>query len=101
MVGAAKKAEAHAAKPKPGNNPIWLMTSAFPADTYSMGAAAGAKVRVHLGERKTSSRTPIVSWTTPPDGVSFAWPDGVAGKGSLVRKEDGLYVVKGSTVIVK
>ena len=73
----------------------------LPANTYSMGAAAGAKVRVHLGERKTSSRTPIVSWTTPPSGVSFAWPDGVAGKGSLVRKEDGLYVVKGSTIIVK
>ena len=26
---AAKEAFAHAAKPKPGNNPIWLMTSAF------------------------------------------------------------------------
>ena len=28
----APKALAHAAKPKPGNNPIWLMTSAFAAD---------------------------------------------------------------------
>ena len=25
----SKEALAHAAKPKPGNNPIWLMTSAF------------------------------------------------------------------------
>ncbi len=25
----SKEAFAHAAKPKPGNNPIWLMTSAF------------------------------------------------------------------------
>ena len=33
-AGVAKMAEAHAAKPKPGNNPIWLMTSAFPADDF-------------------------------------------------------------------
>ena len=29
---ASGEALAHAAKPKPGNNPIWLMTSAFAAD---------------------------------------------------------------------
>ena len=29
---ASREALAHAAKPKPGNNPIWLMTSAFAAD---------------------------------------------------------------------
>ena len=29
---ASKDAFAHAAKPKPGNNPIWLMTSAFASD---------------------------------------------------------------------
>ena len=28
----SKEALAHAAKPKPGNNPIWLMTSAFASD---------------------------------------------------------------------
>ena len=33
-AAAAGKAEAHAAKPRPGNNPIWLMTSAFPADDF-------------------------------------------------------------------
>ena len=31
---ASKDAFAHAAKPKPGNNPIWLMTSAFPGDDF-------------------------------------------------------------------
>ena len=31
---ASKDALAHAAKPKPGNNPIWLMTSAFPRDDF-------------------------------------------------------------------
>ena len=30
----SKEALAHAAKPKPGNNPIWLMTSAFPGDDF-------------------------------------------------------------------
>lgn len=70
------------------------------ADNYSMTAAAGATVRVDLGERKTSSRTPIISWTTPPDSISFAWPDGVNNKGCLVKKDDGLYVTRGFTIIV-
>ena len=73
----------------------------LPADNYSMTAAAGATVRVDLGERKTSSRTPIISWTTPPDSISFAWPNGVTGRGGLVKKSDGLYVLKGLTIIVR
>lgn len=73
----------------------------LPSDTYSLSAAAGATVRVDLGERKTSNRRPIVSWTTPPTGVSFAWPDGVTGRGSLVMKDDGLYVAKGLTIVVR
>ena len=31
---ASRDALAHAPKPKPGNNPIWLMTSAFPGDDF-------------------------------------------------------------------
>ena len=31
---AGREALAHAPRPKPGNNPIWLMTSAFPADDF-------------------------------------------------------------------
>ena len=31
---ASREAFAHAAKPKAGNNPIWLMTSAFPEDDF-------------------------------------------------------------------
>ena len=73
----------------------------LPPDTYSLSAAAGATVRVDLGGRKTSNRRPIVSWTTPPDGVSFVWPDGVTGKGSLVMKDDGLYVANGLTIVVR
>lgn len=73
----------------------------LPSDTYSLSAAAGATVRVDLGGRNTSNRTPIVSWTTPPTGVSFAWPDGATGKGSLVVKDDGLYVAKGLTIIFR
>ena len=73
----------------------------LPADNYSMNAAAGATVRVNLGERKTSSRTPIISWTTPPSSISFAWPNGVTDRGGLVKKSDGLYVLKGLTIIVR
>ena len=32
---ASRDALAHAPKPKPGNNPIWLMTSAFPGDDFA------------------------------------------------------------------
>lgn len=73
----------------------------LPSATYSLGAANGATVRVDVGARKTSGRTPLVAWTTPPARVSFAWPDGVSGKGRLVVKEDGLYVTKGLTIIVR
>ena len=73
----------------------------LPSDTYSLSAAAGATVRVDLGGRNTSNETPIVSWTTPPTGVSFAWPDGATGKGGLVVKDDGLYVAKGLTIIFR
>ena len=73
----------------------------LPSATHSLSAAAGATVRVDLGGRKTSNRRPIVSWTTPPTGVSFAWPDGVSGKGRLVMKDDGLYVAKSFVIIVR
>jgi hypothetical protein len=73
----------------------------LPSGTYSLGAASGATVCVNVGERKTSGKIPLVAWETPPTGVSFAWPDGVSGKGRLVVKEDGLYVIKGLTIIVR
>ena len=40
---AAKEAFAHAAKPKAGNNPIWLMTSAFASDPDFESVVARAK----------------------------------------------------------
>ena len=40
---ASKSALAHAAKPKPGNNPIWLMTSAFASDPDFESVVARAK----------------------------------------------------------
>ena len=39
----APKALAHAAKPKAGNNPIWLMTSAFASDPDFESVVARAK----------------------------------------------------------
>ena len=40
---ASKEALAHAAKPKAGNNPIWLMTSAFASDPDFESVVARAK----------------------------------------------------------
>ena len=68
----------------------------LPASEFALGAAEGATVRVNVGARKVTSKTPIISWTTSPAGVSFAWPDGTpASMGSLVAKDDGLYAVTG------
>ena len=40
----SKEALAHAAKPRPGNNPIWLMTSAFASDPDFESVVARAKI---------------------------------------------------------
>ena len=62
---AAKKAEAHVAKPKPGNNPIWLMTSAFPADDFDgvvkRALAVGAQGLELCVFRRDSDRTDHVA----------------------------------------
>ena len=65
----------------------------LPASETTLGAAEGATVRVDVGARKVTSKEPIISWTTPPANVSFAWPEGVTDKGSLLAKDDGLYAV--------
>ena len=65
VVGTAKKAEAHAAKPKAGNNPIWLMTSAFPADDFDgvvkRALAVGAQGLELCVFRRDSDRTDHVA----------------------------------------
>ena len=48
-----------------------------------------------------AGKEPIISWTTPPANVSFAWPDGVTDKGSLLAKDDGLYAVTGFTIFLR
>lgn len=75
----------------------------LPASELTLGAAEGATVRVDVGARKVTGKEPIISWTTPPANVSFAWPDGVtdADKGSLVAKDDGLYAVTGFTIFLR
>ena len=64
-AGVAKMAEAHAAKPKPGNNPIWLMTSAFPADDFDgvvkRALAVGAQGLELCVFRRDSDRTDHVA----------------------------------------
>ena len=74
----------------------------LPASDVTLGAAEGVTVRVNVGERRISSKTPIISWTTPPAGVSFAWVDGVpANMGSLVAGKDGLYAVRSFVIMLR
>ena len=43
-VGTSKKAFSAPSKPKPGNNPIWLMTSAFPGESFEQVLARAKSV---------------------------------------------------------
>ena len=75
----------------------------LPAATYSMTAATGTTVGIKLGDRKVSARTPIIAWTTKPasiDSMTFALCD-EGRKGSIVVKDDGLYIVTGLCIIVR
>ena len=77
--------------------------SAFTAGDNTLKFATNATVRVKLGGRKVSSKTPIVSWETAPDnlaGLRFVCGDEERRYG-VVKKEDGLYIHTGLFIFVK
>lgn len=65
----------------------------------------GATVRVKLGTRSMSSRSPVIAWNdgNRPDNLATLTFTGVEGerKRSFIKKEDGLYVTSGFILIVR
>ncbi len=88
-----------------GINRTLTAKSNFTAGKNTIGFTEGAKVYLDLGERKVSSRTPVISWTaaTKPanvDSVKFNLV-GVNQSKSARTKNDGVYVSSGFMVLVR
>jgi len=64
--------------------------------------ADNATIYVKLGDRRGfSSRTPVISWTTPPsnlDGLTFKRAEGNV---KMIKKDDGVYIQRSFFIMVK
>ena len=73
----------------------------LPSANYSIGMASGATVQIKLGERKGTSRVPIITWPGERpewvDSLRFVHGDSNRQYGITVR-EDGIYAVSGLTI---
>ena len=79
--------------------------SSFTSGKANLEFAENATVAVKLGDRKVSSRTPVISWSaatkpTNVDTVTFVRAD-FDRHYSLVRKNDSLYALTGFVILVK
>jgi hypothetical protein len=65
--------------------------------------ADNATIKVKLGGRTVSGSVPVISWATPPanlDTLKFVCGD--EGQNyALAKATDGIYLVKGMTIIVR
>ena len=65
--------------------------------------ANNATVKIKLGGRKVSTKTPIISWTTAPDnlaGLKFVCGD-EDRRFAVIKKEDGIYIQRGMVIFVR
>ena len=65
--------------------------------------ANNATVKIKLGGRKVSSKTPIVSWATAPEnlaGLKFVCGD-EERRFAVIKKEDGIYIQRGMVIFVR
>lgn len=70
----------------------------LPSANYSIGMASGATVQIKLGERKGTSRVPIITWTDekPAWVDSLRFTKGNSGRRyGIAVKGDGIYVYTG------
>ena len=77
--------------------------SAFTAGDNTLKFATNATVRVKLGGRKVSHKTPIVSWATAPEnlaGLKFVCGD-EERRFAVIKKEDGIYIQRGMVIFVR
>ena len=78
------------------------LVSAFTDGAKTLGFESGKTVYVKLGDRKASSSTPVISWAEGTDigTVKFKPAPGERASG-FVKRDDGLYAMRGFTIIVK
>ena len=77
--------------------------SAFTSGDNTLKFATNATVRVKLGGRKVSHKTPIVSWATAPEnlaGLKFVCGD-EERRFTVIKKDDGLYILRGTIIFVR
>ena len=80
------------------------LVSNFVPNVPSLNFANGATVLIKLGNRATSARVPIVSWSAPPANLeTLAFDCDKAGEGyEIAIKDDGIYVIRhGITIFVR
>ena len=91
-----------------GKTAPWSLTSAETAGGLTnVVFDTGATVRVKLGGRRVSSKTPVIEWSeeagTKPANLATLKFTSVEGerRRNFIKKEDGLYVTSGFMIIVK
>ena len=65
--------------------------------------ANNATVKIKLGGRKVSHKTPVVSWETAPEnlaGLKFVCGD-EDRRFTVIKKDDGLYIYTGTVILVR
>ena len=79
-----------------GGSTLDLSQATFTAPVSGLAFASGTTVTVDLGSRRFANRTKVVSWTAKPN-VKFAGANGAG----FVSDDDGLYYMKGFSIILR
>ena len=79
----------------------WPVASGFTSGNTAISFADGATVKVKVGASRvgSASGTKILGWTTAPANVNFVRAEGE--RFGLRKKDDGLYVSRGTIILVK
>jgi hypothetical protein len=64
----------------------------------AMTFESGATVNIDFGSRKVKSGEKVISWSSQPTGITFADP---SKKWHFSAMDDGLYAVRGLSIVVR
>ena len=79
----------------------WPIASSFTSGKTAISFADGATVKVSFGHRPVGkvSGKKVLGWTTAPANVNFVRAEGEHF--GLRKKDDGLYIYRGMTIILR
>ena len=76
------------------------LSEAFSLDDNAVSFANGASITIALGSRTASSKTPLVSWTTPPANLgTLKFVRAAGASRGFVVKSDGIYLAPKGLII--